>query len=100
MEGHDQFYRRAEPFLWKGKTTFMDGQNHFYGRAKPLLWKGRMGLNSDLAIKKSLIPGMAVPQITNNAVHHFVVIYYKCTILLRVRLMNFLFSKLEIKKRE
>ena len=33
MEGHDQFYGRAEPFLWKGKTTFMEGQDHISGRA-------------------------------------------------------------------
>ena len=59
MEGHDLIYGRPEPLLWKGKTTFMKGQDHFYGRAGPYLWKGRMGLNSDLAIEKSLIPGMA-----------------------------------------
>ena len=58
MEGHDQFNGRADPFLWKGKTTFMEGQDHFHGRAGPYLWKGRMGLNSDLANEKSLIPGM------------------------------------------
>ena len=39
----------------------MEGQNYFYGRARPLLGKGRMGPNSDLAIEKSLIPGMPLP---------------------------------------
>ena len=34
------------------------GQNHFYGKDRPLIWKGRAGLNSDLAIKKLLIPGV------------------------------------------
>ena len=27
MGGHDQFYGRAESFLWKGKTIFMKGQD-------------------------------------------------------------------------
>ena len=60
MEGQNHFHGRAGPLLWKGRTIFMEGQDHFYGRVGPYLWKGRMGLNSNLAIKKSLIPGMVV----------------------------------------
>ena len=60
VEEKDHVKGRAKLLLWKGMTNFMEGQDHFYGRARPLLWKGRMGLNSDLAIEKSLIPGMSI----------------------------------------
>ena len=44
MEGQDYFYEMmAGPFLWKGRSIFMEGQT---------------GSKFDLAIKKLLIPGM------------------------------------------
>ena len=45
MEGQGRFYGRAEPFLWKGRTIFMEGQG---------------GLKFDLGIQKLLIPGMVI----------------------------------------
>ena len=45
MEGQGCFYGRAGPFLWKGRTIFMEGQG---------------GSKFDLAIQKLLIPGMGV----------------------------------------
>ena len=44
MEGQGCFYGRAGPFLWKGRTIFMEGQG---------------GSKFDLAIQKLLIPGMS-----------------------------------------
>ena len=50
MEGQGCFYGRAGPFLWKGRTIFMEGQG---------------GSKFDLAIQKLLIPGMLTKYVGN-----------------------------------
>ena len=45
MEGQGCFYGRTGPFLWKGRTIFMEGQG---------------GSKFDLAIQQLLIPGMSI----------------------------------------